>query len=134
MKLLNLLDPINLSDRSNHDLSLKLFQLGHEHEIVNNILDIEFTPNRGDCLSLLGLARDLSVFYKSNLHLHEYKDSISSLDLNFKNYSNTVCPKISFLKIEIDKDISEYKDYLQSYFDDLKINKNNFYIFSQNYF
>ena len=46
-----------------NDLSLKLFQLGHEHEIVNNILDIEFTPNRGDCLSLLGLARDLSVFY-----------------------------------------------------------------------
>ena len=116
-----------------NDLSLKLFQLGHEHEIVNNILDIEFTPNRGDCLSLLGLARDLSVFYKSSLDLNEYKDPISSLDLNFKNHSNAACPKISFLKIEIDKDISEYKDYLQSYFDDLKINKNNFFTDVSNY-
>ena len=40
------------------DLSEFLFQLGHENEIENEILDIEFTPNRGDCLSLLGLSRD----------------------------------------------------------------------------
>ena len=26
----------------------------------NNILDIEFTPNKGDCLSVYGLARDLN--------------------------------------------------------------------------
>ena len=36
-------------------LSDSLFQLGHEHEIENNIFDIEFTPNRGDCLSINGL-------------------------------------------------------------------------------
>ena len=34
------------------DLSNKLFQLGHEHEIENEIFNFEFTPNRGDCLSL----------------------------------------------------------------------------------
>ena len=43
-------------------LSEKLFQLGHEHEIHDNIFDMELTPNRGDCLSLIGLARDLNVF------------------------------------------------------------------------
>ena len=32
-----------------------LFQLGHENEIHNNILDVEFTPNKGDCLSVLAL-------------------------------------------------------------------------------
>ena len=46
------------------DLSEKLFQLGHEHEIDNDIFDFEFTPNRGDCLSLKGIIRDLKVFYK----------------------------------------------------------------------
>jgi hypothetical protein len=46
------------------DISLKLFQLGHEHEIEGSIFNMEFTPNRGDCLSLLGLARDLNVFMK----------------------------------------------------------------------
>ena len=45
------------------DLSEKLFQLGHEHEIKNDIFDFEFTPNRGDCLSVFGLARDLKFFY-----------------------------------------------------------------------
>ena len=44
------------------DISDKLFQLGHEHEVDGDIFDIDFTPNRGDCLSLLGLARDLKVF------------------------------------------------------------------------
>ena len=46
------------------DLSEKLFQLGHEHEIDNDVFDFEFTPNRGDCLSLKGIIRDLKVFYK----------------------------------------------------------------------
>ena len=47
-------------------LSNILFQLGHEHEINNDIFDFEFTPNRGDCLSLLGISRDLNYFYKQN--------------------------------------------------------------------
>ena len=31
-------------------ISDSLFQLGHEHEIDSGIFDMEFTPNRGDCL------------------------------------------------------------------------------------
>ena len=42
------------------EISNKLFQLGHEHELENSIFDIEITPNRGDCLSLQGLCRDQS--------------------------------------------------------------------------
>ena len=49
------------------DISEKLFQLGHEHEIINgDIFEIELTPNRGDCLSIKGLLRDLGVFYEVN--------------------------------------------------------------------
>jgi len=44
------------------DISEKLFQLGHENEVSNEIIDIEFTPNRGDCLSAYGIARDLGSF------------------------------------------------------------------------
>ena len=50
-----------------YELSEKLFQLGHEHEINHEIFDMEFTPNRGDCLSLKGLLRDLKLFYSVNL-------------------------------------------------------------------
>ena len=40
---------------SRKDLSRKLYQLGHEHEIDGDIFDMEITPNRRDCLSLFGL-------------------------------------------------------------------------------
>ena len=43
------------------------------------------------------------------------------------------CPKISFLNIEIRGDISGYKDYLEKYFTDLRIPKNNFFTDVSNY-
>lgn len=115
-------------------LSQKLFQLGHEHEIENDIFDVEFTPNRGDCLSLVGISRDLGVFYKRNHDfLKFYEDPINKLDINFINEQKNKCPNISFLNIEISGDISQYKDYLEDYFIDLNINKNNFFADVSNY-
>ena len=115
------------------EISDKLFQLGHEHEIENSIFNMEFTPNRGDCLSLIGLARDLNIFYKTNLDLAIYDQDISYLELNFINKSKTECPKISFLNIEIEGEIADYKGYLSDYFKDLNINKNNLFADISNY-
>ena len=47
------------SDPAIEEIRKSLFQLGHEHEIDNEIFDIEITPNRGDCLSVNGILRDL---------------------------------------------------------------------------
>ena len=80
------------------NISESLFQLGHEHEIEDEIFDIEFTPNRGDCLSLNGILRDLSAFYKINFDKDKYVDSIDELSLNFTNKAQTECPQIAFLK------------------------------------
>ena len=119
---------------SMEELSLQLFQLGHEHEIENDIFDIEFTPNRGDCLSLIGISRDLGVFYKRNNNfLQFYNDPINKLDINFINDEKNKCSNISFLNIEISGDISKYEDYLEDYFFDLNINKNNFFTDVSNY-
>jgi phenylalanyl-tRNA synthetase beta chain len=115
------------------ELSAKLFQLGHEHEIENNIFDFEFTPNRGDCLSVYGLLRDLAVFYDVDLELQKYTKNLKLLDINFRNKSPSACPKISFLKIEIDNEIKDYNGVLKNYFADLKINKNNFFTDVSNY-
>ena len=104
-----------LSDQpSKDDLSKKLFQLGHEHEIDGEIFDVEITPNRGDCLSLLGLSRDLNSFYKSLNPYDTYEEDIDELDLNFINLSVDACPKISFLEIEIDEEVIPYKPYLEN--------------------
>ena len=115
------------------DLSNKLFQLGHEHEIEDEVFDMEFTPNRGDCLSMHGLARDLNVFYEVNNLIDIYEEDIEELELDFINKSEADCPNISFLKIEIEGQISKYKDYLSSYFFNLKIKKNNFFTDISNY-
>ena len=115
------------------DLSIKLFQLGHEHHIDGNVFDIEFTPNRGDCLSLLGLARDLNYFYDSMDFPEIFSGEMEEFDLIFKNNTPKSCPTIHFLKIEIEDKPYKYLDYVESYFSNLKINKNNFFADLTNY-
>lgn len=115
------------------DISDKLFQLGHEHEVDGDIFDIDFTPNRGDCLSLLGLARDLKVFFGNEKPLEIYNDNINELDIEFINSSPSNCPKITFLEIEIEGIIKKYKSYLENYFNILGNNKTNFFTDISNY-
>lgn len=115
------------------NLSNKLFQLGHEHEIHDQIFDMELTPNRGDCLSLLGLARDLNVFFPNSKDRDIYSKKIPKLEFDFENISPNSCHRISFLEIEVDLVPKKYKSYLNDYFDVLKINRNNFFSDVSNY-
>ena len=114
-------------------ISDSLFQLGHEHEIEGNIFDMELTPNRGDCLSINGLLRDLAVFYSIDLNQEIYSEKLNELNIDFENQSEEICPKISFLKLEIDKVPELYKNSLEDYFSDLNLSKNNFFTDVSNY-
>ena len=67
------------------EISQKFFQLGHEHEIQNDIFEMELTPNRGDCLSINGLLRDLAVFYEIIPSDEIYRNKINRLNINFIN-------------------------------------------------
>ena len=109
------------------DFSECLIQLGHENEISNNFIDIEFTPNRGDALSLSGLSRDLGVFFDRKKLTKTFDSPINNFNFNFKNNAKHECPYISFLYLEIDNIKPFYKDYLESYFIDLNINKKNLF-------
>ena len=114
-------------------LSDKLFQLGHEHEVSDEIFDMEFTPNRGDCFSLNGLLRDLSIFYDISFERDIYEKDIPNFSFKFKNDSDGTCRNISFLKVEIDEVPVKYNSYLEDYFLDLDIKKNNFFTDVSNY-
>ena len=114
-------------------ISDSLFQLGHEHEIDDGIFDMEFTPNRGDCLSLNGLLRDLAVFYTVNFNQDIYTEKIDDLKIDFENLSDNICPQISFLKLEIENIPEIYKGSLDNYFKDLSLNKNNLFTDVSNY-
>ena len=115
------------------EISDKLFQLGHEHEIEDGIFDLEITPNRGDCLSLTGILRELNVFYNFNQKDNIYEGTIQEFQLDFENCVPKFCPKISFLKLETTKEVLEYKGLLRDYFNDLKLTKNNFFTDVSNY-
>jgi phenylalanyl-tRNA synthetase beta chain len=132
---INYLDLTNfLSEKpSKEELSQKLFQLGHEHEIHGDIFDMELTPNRGDCLSLIGLARDLAVFFGKSNSIELFNDDIEPLEINFENLSPKDCPKISFLEIEIEDSKVEYKPYLENYFNTIGGNKANLFTDISNY-
>lgn len=121
------------SNPSINEISDKLFQLGHEHEITNDIFDMEITPNRGDCLSIRGLLRDLRLFYDVNLDKNLYKKKLEHLDLNFENKAIDFCKNISFLKIEIDEIPSYYKNELSDYLSELNLKSNNFFTDVSNY-
>lgn len=117
-----------------HEVSDLLFQLGHENQVESdNILDIEITPNRGDCLSLNGIARDLNIFLDKKNDISIYKDPIDNLDINFVNNCPSDCNLITFLEIEINKDHKNYCNYLENYFKDLNIKKVNFFTDISNY-
>ncbi len=115
------------------ELSDKLFQLGHEHEIEGEVIDLEITPNRGDCLSLKGIARDLNHFYKADLDTKHYASDIPESNFAFENKAEDLCPNISFIEIEIEGPVKAYAPYLENYFQDLKLNKNNLFADISNY-
>ncbi len=118
---------------SKEDLSKILFQLGHENDLDGDIFNLELTPNRGDCLSLRGLARDLNHFYKNKNNIKIFEEDIEEFDLNFINHEISRCPNISFLLIGIEDEVSVYKGYLEKYFTDLGNKKLNFFTDVSNY-
>ena len=109
------------------ELSSKLFQLGHEHEIDNDIFDFEFTPNRGDCLSQKGLLRDLALFYNIDENYELFDQEIKPFQFNFINNTVGSCKKISFLKVTIDEVPTSYNGSLGDYFSTFNLKKNNFF-------
>jgi phenylalanyl-tRNA synthetase beta chain len=121
------------SKPSIEEVSDSLFQLGHENEIEGQTIEIEITPNRGDCLSLDGILRDLNVFYSIDLNKDIYEDELKPFFFEFQNLAVKDCPKISFMLIEIEQTCSEYAGELKNYFNDLDVNKNNFFTDVSNY-
>ena len=110
-----------------NQLSESFFQLGHEHEIYNDIFDFEITPNRGDCISLNGMLRDLNLFYDVSKDKCIYEKEIQSFDFQFVNDAKDSCTSISFLKIDIDELPNKYLGSLEEYFLDLEVKKINFF-------
>jgi len=91
------------------DESIGSFTLGQEvseNEILNDdLIEIELTANRGDCLSIRGVARDLSAAFDRPIKPYNYTDNDDKrgvgriLSLSYeKDLDVTLCYKVIDLK------------------------------------
>jgi len=63
----------------------------------DTIFDLEVTPNRPDCLSIIGIAREIAALTGQSLHLPEakYKETASSIDeqISVEIVAPDLCPR-----------------------------------------
>ncbi|MCL5795508.1 MAG: phenylalanine--tRNA ligase subunit beta [Patescibacteria group bacterium] len=81
----------------------------------DTIFELEITPNRGDCLSHLGIARELSAIYKQplikiDINLDFKISKLPKLDVEVKDTS--VCPQYFALKLS-DIKVGESPNWLK---------------------
>tara|TARA_B110000438_G_scaffold303284_1_gene364097 strand:- start:2823 stop:5213 length:2391 start_codon:yes stop_codon:yes gene_type:complete len=81
------------------------------------ILNIDVTPNRVDCLSIIGLARDLSAKFSENIKF-TYKNSLTPIKKNtVEIIDNDICSRYSGViidSVKIDESPKWLKDKLKS--------------------
>jgi phenylalanyl-tRNA synthetase beta chain len=70
-------------------------------QVPDVVLDIAITPNRGDCLSILGLAREIAALFHSKLKLPRFKPvkvlpsvgNASGISINVEIHASELCPR-----------------------------------------
>ncbi len=124
--------------RKNNILVNELTALGLEVSAAkkvkkDTIIDIDMTPNRADCLSILGIARDISPLYDKSIKYPSYVKLTQSKNKIFSNINKDICPSYSALVIEgIDNRIRT-PAYIKSRLEACGISKINFIVDILNY-
>ena len=90
--------------------------LNKSRNLNDYILDIGITPNRGDCLSSLGIAREISSIIKKNIK-SEY---------NYKNITHNIDSDSDKLNVVIDSD--DVRRYCLAKIDNLIVTKSPFWL------
>ena len=77
--------------KDNDQLTAKLTSIGLEVDSVtklkkDSIIDIDMTPNRADCLSVMGIARDLSAVYKKKISIPKISKLSNKTKSPFSKY------------------------------------------------
>ncbi len=78
---------INIKEQP-HDVAHRLTMIGLEVEATEHVdgdivFEVNVTPNRPDCLSIIGIARELSAIYKEELKFPEHNIIAEAKELDF---------------------------------------------------
>jgi phenylalanyl-tRNA synthetase beta chain len=93
----------------------------HQYPIFNDtFIEIDITPNRGDCLSILGVARDLSCSFSKTLKIPNIDMDIDSTDiLMYKvlklDVAQNVTVNLKYKIMKFQEKSNVYIDLLYSY-------------------
>lgn len=111
--------------KSAEELAADLTLFGHEAEGIEkvgkyNVLDFEITPNRGDCLSIYGMAREVAALYNIDIKKEEINIEGEDLKKNIdvKILDKSACPRYTARiidNIKIGETPQQIKDYLATY-------------------
>ena len=109
---------------SDDELCEKLTILGLESSLEkkSRILDIELTPNRPDCMSYLGVAREVSLLINKKVKLPQISNNLiksNTKKLNISSDSLIDCPRYSGVVVN-DVNVSKSPNWLKD-----KLKKNN---------
>jgi phenylalanyl-tRNA synthetase beta chain len=103
---------LELGLSANHQGIIELDSEGRPGEPLANylrlpdvVLDIAITPNRGDCLSILGLAREVAALFDAKLRLPKFKplkqtsrnDGAAELSVQVEIRAPELCPRYAAL-------------------------------------
>jgi phenylalanyl-tRNA synthetase beta chain len=71
-------------------------------QLDDTVLDVEITPNRGDCLSILGLAREVSALFAARLRTPRMRatptpDSAAAVQFTVSIDASDLCPRYAGL-------------------------------------
>ena len=106
-------------DKTPEQLADDLSLFGHAVESVEKVgddfvLDFEITPNRGDCLSITGMAREIAALYRLKFNKKDF--AVKEEDLNKSIYVSTAdsnfCPRYSARIID-NVEVKESPKWLQ---------------------
>ena len=95
-----------LSIPKNINLENELTQLGLEVDSIKKhrddfVIDIEITPNRGDCLSVYGTARDLSAHREKKIKMPLMSTCADErVNKYIKTISKNICPEYRYMTVD----------------------------------
>ncbi len=83
----------------------RLTSIGLEVDTVTKlkkdiVIDIDMTPNRADCLSVIGIARDLSAIYKKKILMPQVFKLPKNIQSQIKSVDKKISTSYSILSIE----------------------------------
>ncbi len=112
-------------DKSPDELADDLSMFGHQAESIqklgnDSVLDLEITANRGDCLSILGIAREIAALYDIKLQIPHYEVKTKKIDkqIEVKIEKPEICPRFTARiidNVKISESAKEIQERLATY-------------------